>query len=261
MNNKVQEFYNNFLDSRMLSYRMKGNERIDRAIERISKNLKVGDKVFDVGCGIGIIAEKVSESIGASGHVWACDISDKNIWYAKKTVKNKNIDFFQANIIEDQSKIKQFIPKNSLDVIYLVDVIEHIPIDEHQKIFYFFKYLLKNSGKVILTYPSPQYQKYLMENKTDELQIIDQIIEFDHLKRVAENCELSLKLFSLETVFNKQNHYVHCIFQVDNSLKNIPSQDGFFLKKLFGRLKKGLKKTVIYPYKKYKYIYQVFKKS
>jgi ubiquinone/menaquinone biosynthesis C-methylase UbiE len=254
----IKDFYDDFLTSRMLDYRIKGNKRIDKAISRVSNYLNKGDKVLDVGCGIGLAAEKVSKIVGEKGKVWACDISNKNIWYAKKTVKKKNISFFVADLISEKELIEKAITPDSLDVIYLIDVIEHIPVNEHQHIFELFVKLLNKTGYLVLTYPSPQYQDYLKKNNSGDLQIIDQVIELDHLQDITSNCNLFLKHYSLEKVWEKHNQYVHCVFQTNNELRENDGNNTFS-KKVTEKLKFQFKKSFIYPIRHQKYINSIFK--
>jgi len=254
----TKEFYNDFLESRMIEYRIKGNERIDKALETISKYTTEGCNVFDAGCGIGLASEQVSKIIGDNGKIWACDLSDKNIWYANKTIQKKNITFFEADLINDQQEILNTIPKNTIDVIYLVDVIEHIPIDAHEIVFNIFKKLLNGESYIILTYPSPQFQKYLKENKQEELQIIDQIIELDHILEIAKKYDLSIQHYSLEKVWNTHNQYVHCVLQTDSSLRTDTKDKVGIIKKIQKRLKWEWNKKVIYPYRRAKYVNSIF---
>lgn len=253
-NEEVQEFYDDFLTSRMLDYRIKGNKRIDKAVSRVSNYLNTGDKVLDVGCGIGLAAEKVSKIVGDKGKIWACDISEKNIWYARKTVKKKNISFLVADLISEKEKIEEAITPNSLDVIYLIDVIEHIPIKEHQEIFDLFKKLLNKTGYLVLAYPSPQYQYYLKNHNPEELQIIDQVIELNHLRNIGNESGLFLEHYSLEKVWEKYNQYVHCVFQTDNSLREETTNISLGQKVL-----NKVKKLTLYPYRRRKYINSIFK--
>lgn len=256
---KVKAFYNEFLDSRMLDYRISGNKRINIAVNRIANYVNKGNNVLDAGCGIGIAAENIAKIVGDDGKVWACDISDKNIWYAQKTISQENISFFEANLIENQEKVSKIIPSSSLDVIYLIDVIEHLPIGKHKKVFQLFKHLLKDRGYIILTYPSPQYQRYLMESKPEELQIIDQVIELDHLREIGNKSGLTIQHYSLEKVWNMHNQYVHLVLQSDNSLweaNDVPEVS--FFQKIQNKIKNYNNRFIKYPLRRNIYIKRIF---
>jgi hypothetical protein len=48
-------------------------------------------------------------------------------------------------------------------------------------------------GVLLLTYPSPEYQRYLMQERPDELQIVDNVIEIEALFGEASAAETLLR--------------------------------------------------------------------
>lgn len=257
MNSKdVKEFYDNFLESKMLDYRVRGNLRIERATERILDFVHPGSNVLDVGCGIGITAERIADEV-ENGHVWAFDISDRNIWYARETVNPPNVTFFVADVSQDRPRIREELTE-AVDVVTLVDVIEHIPKDSHTDLFCFLNSIMSERSFIILTYPSPQYQRHLKESNPDELQIIDQVIELEELLESARLSGFSLKHYSLETIW-MHNQYVHCVLQSDNSLSgHITSERKIFFQRFMWALKHRWNRYVRFPYLRWKYVDRVF---
>jgi len=188
--------------------------------------------------------------------VWAFDISERNIWYARETVDHPNVTFFSADILEDKQRIRERLT-DDIDVVALVDVIEHIPQDDHSELFEFFRSIMSDQSYVVLTYPSPQYQRHLKENDPEELQIIDQVIEREELVETAQAAEFSLRHYSLETVW-KHNQYVHCVLQTDGSLGDPPSESPTFLEKIQNRIQASWKHRVLIPIRRWRYIDRVF---
>jgi len=253
---EVESFYDDFLESRMLGYRISGNPRIERATERILDFVRPKSNVLDVGCGIGITAERVAEQ-AEGGRVWAFDISERNIWYARETVDHPNVTFFSADVLEDKQHIRERLT-DDIDVVTLVDVIEHIPQDDHAELFEFFRSIMSDQSYVVLTYPSPQYQRHLKENDPEELQIVDQVIEREELIETAQSTGFSLRHYSLETVW-KRNQYVHCVLQMDKSLAEPPSRDpSGLLERVWNRLRATWKHRVVHPVRRWKYVDRVF---
>jgi trans-aconitate 2-methyltransferase len=123
--NTVREYYDDFLRSRMVNYRLYGNLRLDRAAERILPFVGRDSKVLDIGCGIGIVTSKVAAR-ASRGHVWGIDLGRENMWYASRTIWNANLTFLEADVVSDFEVVRKQLPAK-MDVVTMVDVIEHIP--------------------------------------------------------------------------------------------------------------------------------------
>ena len=252
---EVKSFYDDFLESKMLEYRIRDNPRIDQATERILQFVDPDSNVLDVGCGIGIVPERVATML-EEGHVWAFDISERNIWYARETVDDPSVSFFVGDAVEGRQKIQDRLSA-PIDVITLVDVIEHIPQDQHADLFRFFGSIASERSFIVLTYPSPQYQRHLIKNDPEELQIIDQVIELDEMREAARNAGFSLRHYSLETIW-KRNQYVHCVLQSDDSLAAQPVESKGFLDKIISRIRLSWQHRVVHPMKRWKYVDRIF---
>ena len=100
------------------------------------------------------------------------------------------------------------------DAVVMIDVIEHIPLSEHVKLFELIENLLAPGGRLILTYPSPEYQYFLFKYRPEEIQIVDEIV---NLKDVPEKTNLTPIYFSTKDVW-KVRQYVHLV------LENISNQ-------------------------------------
>jgi ubiquinone/menaquinone biosynthesis C-methylase UbiE len=55
--------------------------------------IRPGDLVLDLACGTGAVTRQIVGKIGKSGHVIGVDSSQTALSIAKKSIKNKNIDF------------------------------------------------------------------------------------------------------------------------------------------------------------------------
>jgi len=252
---EVKSFYDDFLESKMLEYRIRGNPRIEKATEQISEFVRTDSYVLEVGCGIGITAERIAEQV-EEGHVWAFDISERNIWYARETVSRPKVTFFDANVLEDQHHIREQLTE-AIDVVTLVDVIEHIPKENHTDLFEFFRSIMSDRAFIVLTYPSPQYQRHLKEHEPDELQIIDQVVELGEVLEAARPAGFSLKHYSMETIW-KRNQYVHCVLETDGALGQPRSETPGFLERVQNRLRATWVRRGVQPFRRWKYVDRVF---
>jgi SAM-dependent methyltransferase len=106
-------------------------------------DLKEGDHVLDVGCGIGIQAQSIAKLVGATGKVTGTDLSNMMIGIAKSRTSSSNLplEFFTADAIA------QPFPDQSFDCVRTERVLMYI--QDTQKVLKEFKRLLKPGGKVV----------------------------------------------------------------------------------------------------------------
>jgi trans-aconitate 2-methyltransferase len=213
-----REFYDAFLQSRMLGYRVGVNPRIRKAGQRVLEYVHPDSHVLELGCGIGIVTERVAKR-ATSGHVLGCDLSEHNIWYAQQTVSQPNVEFLACDVLSEFATIRSRIVK-PVDVVVLVDVIEHLPATSHGELFQHIQSVAAPDAVVVLTYPSPFYQRFLREKRPAELQPIDEVIEPAMLVANAEAAGFFLCHYSLENVWLTRQ-YVHCVFGRDLECEEI----------------------------------------
>ena len=243
----VKQYYNEFLKSRMLTYGLSdGNERINSASDFILKNIGTKDNILEVGCGIGIITERIAYKLH-QGFIWACDISDQNIWYAKQTIKNKNIDFFAADVLKQFTFVKERI-NSKVDTFIFIDVIEHLPKEKHIELFANLNSIAAKDARIILTFPSEYYQNYLIKNNPEELQIIDEIISIDHITNLIRETGFEIYLYELKDIW-MERQYVNCLLAKKQGIKSLNNKLS---------VKNRVIRKIKYFYNKRKYIDKVF---
>jgi hypothetical protein len=143
------------------------------------------------------------------------------------------------------------------DVISLVDVIEHIPLEHHERLLANIAGVGRPGCRLVLTYPSPQYQLHLRENAPAELQIVDEIVQIQELAQKASQFGFSLRHFSLEDVW-LQNQYVHAVFQRDLSCAPNPTPRMGPLGRAKDVVSRGAHSLFLRRYRKWKYRDRVF---
>jgi trans-aconitate 2-methyltransferase len=172
---KVSDFYDDFSEKQINTGVSTRNIKIHEFA--IKFGLKKTDNVLEIGCGIGTQTGLLAEYTKGFGKVTAIDISSKSVDYAKKQLKNfNNIDFLIGDIVQMKLDIN-----NKFDVVILPDVIEHIPIEVHGKLFSILRSLIKDNGFVLIHIPNPNYLNWCHEHTKELLQIIDQPIYTDLL--------------------------------------------------------------------------------
>ena len=252
----VRGYYDEFMTSRMVRYRLYGNRRLDAAGARILPFLTPRARILDVGCGIGIIAERVGRRV-SRGFVLGIDISPRNIWYAKQTVKRPNVAFETVDLRIDPHRVPQLLG-GLADVVLLIDVIEHIPASERQSLLGTLRSLSAERSTLVVTYPSPQFHEYLSSHDPAELQVIDNVIDLATLIQEAAGAGFHLIQYSLEAVW-MANQYCHAIFQTDVSISPpvMTNGQGWIHKAIARALCRGASR-VLASARRRKYVTRVF---
>ncbi|MDB5876426.1 MAG: putative methyltransferase, partial [Ramlibacter sp.] len=155
----VRAFYDEFSSSRMQSYLLETNLRIEKAIERVLPFVAADSRVLEIGCGLGLITERMAQ-VAVRGGIWACDLSEKNVESAKQRLCGENVHFRTADVLREFDELRAWIAQ-PVDLVVMVDVLEHLPIGTHPAVFRNLRSVMGERATLVITYPSPQYQQYL----------------------------------------------------------------------------------------------------
>ena len=106
-------------------------------------DIKEGDHVLDVGCGIGLQAQSMAKLVGAGGKVVGTDLSNMMIEIARSRTASSNLplEFFTADAVA------QPFPDQSFDCVRAERVLMYV--QDTQKVLGEFKRLLKPGGKFV----------------------------------------------------------------------------------------------------------------
>lgn len=213
------------------------NEIVDRIKPR---------NVLEIGSGIGEICDRLASKLPDS-HVYGFDISVKSVELANKLFKKPNLSFVRHDSITEV----QFNPNTKFDVIFLMDVYEHIPVNSRLELHTFIKENLAENGYIFLSCPTPQHLSYLKNNIPSEIQPIDENITLKELIDFSMQTAVRLILYKEISVW-KGADYFHAVFS--NHLKMQPFSD-FIIEnntqsiglknKLFKKLNRNLNANLI----------------
>jgi 2-polyprenyl-3-methyl-5-hydroxy-6-metoxy-1,4-benzoquinol methylase len=113
--------------------------RFAKALEYV----KDGDKVIDIGCGVGVLTRMVGrERQGCE--VWGTDISDE-------IIKNNILSNPETKYLVGYAGEQKDLPSEYFDVVFSGEVIEHMDVPE--MLFSEAYRILKPGGKLIVTCP------------------------------------------------------------------------------------------------------------
>jgi trans-aconitate 2-methyltransferase len=191
----------------MLTYLEKPNKRIESAIERVLGYTRTETTALEIGCGVGLVAEAIARAATA-GTVWACDISENAVRHARERVQAPNVHFLVCDVINEFHLLRSWVGR-PVDLVAMVDVIEHIPLDAHLALIQNLCSLFDGPGTIVLTYPAPDFQRERRERGADDFQPIDEIVELEHVERIATATGLAIAHYSIHEIWNEQ--YAHCV--------------------------------------------------
>ncbi len=118
-------------------------QRIKLAFE-FALNKKSARNVLDFGCGSGVLSYMLAQE---SFSVTACDVEFSPLHLVQKKIDFPNdIDFIEGDILDME------LPKNSFDIIFALDVLEHI--DSIETYIVLFEKLLKPDGVIVVSGPT-----------------------------------------------------------------------------------------------------------
>lgn len=209
---EVKKYYDNYIKEQ---YSIGVNDRIFLMYEKLkSLGLSSTSSVIELGCGIGAVTHLIRKTV-TLGKVESIDLSGESIEFAKDKITNDNVSFYQGDVTEYTPKIKQ------ADFVTLFDVIEHIPIELHEKLFINMAKMLKNDSWLVLNIPSPESVKWDAQNAPEALQIIDQPIPLELIVKNCANAGLEIIKFENYSIW-VENDYNFFLIRKKKVFENKP---------------------------------------
>ena len=216
----VEEFYDEYTKKQSIKGINHRHLSIQRWLEEFG--LKPTSKVLEVGCGIGTVSELILRYLNSNGSLLSTDISQKSLELSKSRLKKyKNVEIKAFDFTSDK------IDGGRFDVIVLPDVIEHIPLENHAKLFLNLSSMLKEDGFIFIHIPEPNHLEWTTKHNPEELQIIDQPIHTQLLSKNIIDSNLYIQYLQSYCVYNQRPDYQAVV------LKNIPLDDDYVPKKSF----------------------------
>ncbi|MBL7946084.1 MAG: methyltransferase domain-containing protein [Flavobacteriales bacterium] len=147
-----------------------------RTILRNARNagLRDGSRVLEIGCGIGTVTSLLAKAV-PNGRILAVDISPKSIEIASQNLrKYGQVEFLVSDM-------RDFEVTHRYDLVVLPDVIEHIPLVDHARLFATIARHMAPDGRVLINVPNAELLEYLHVHDPSVLQVLDQPVHLDRL--------------------------------------------------------------------------------
>ncbi|MFH1776632.1 MAG: class I SAM-dependent methyltransferase [Candidatus Omnitrophota bacterium] len=143
---------------------------LTKAVEKVENR----NAIFDAGCGSGCYSFYFSHKFPTS-HIVCVDMDGEKIANCQKIqnkLKRNNLEFIQGDL-------KKFTPQGQFNLIYSVDVLEHI--DDDEKVLQNFNRALRPEGILLLHLPRKQ-QLHKLHFKRFKNRINDGHVRTGYLK-------------------------------------------------------------------------------
>lgn len=195
-NKAVEEYYDSFS-----SHQKKIGINIrHRTIYRnlLDGGLNSANNVLEIGCGIGTVSSLILKTV-TKGVFVGVDISSESIEIARKNLSMYSNARFGVSDMSNFSSDVQF------DVIVFPDVIEHIPAEQHERLFDVVGRNAAPNSAIFINIPHPRYQRWLRKYHPERMQIIDEAVDVARVAGLAANHG-----FEVESVKPYCLHYRPC---------------------------------------------------
>ena len=162
----VADYYDN-----LLPQLKKDTDRLGIVKVKLGSIVKRGENILDIGCGTGFTSKFMAQ-LGAK--VTAVDISPKLIEYAKKNSMHKNVEYYEGDITEIDFTRDYIGNPKQFDGIVLVDVFEHVPRTDIDKLIANIDRHSTDHTWLFLNIPDERFQIAARQYIPEKLQIIDE---------------------------------------------------------------------------------------
>lgn len=198
MSKGVEEFYDQFSVPQFDAGVHRRHEAIYQWL--VTFGMQANSDVLEIGCGVGTVTSLIARYI-KNGTLCGVDVSGQSIEKARELLKDfKHVEFIKGDIVE-LSIARKF------DVIVMPDVIEHIPLENHQALFKKCAGLLKPDGFVLIHIPEPHHLEWMHQHQKEGLQIIDQPIHLAELEKNLSGSNLLIAYMRNYSIWIKGDDY------------------------------------------------------
>ena len=196
---EISEFYDEYVQRQI---KIGANERLISLYKRmLSLGLKEHSRILELGSGVGIFTKLLSKKV-SKGFIEAVDLSEKSIQVLQNELKGKK------NILGKVGDVVKYQPKNSdFDFITLMDVIEHIPLDQHEQLFGNLAKICTDKTRIAINIPNPQYLAHTRIHHPELLQVIDQEVELFPLMQHFEKHGLEIIFFEKYGIWEEEDYH------------------------------------------------------
>lgn len=201
---EVEEFYNTYKEKQK---KIGVNIRHRTILKNLKAiGLQTNSNVLEVGCGIGTVSGLILKNI-PNGKFVGVDISSESIELAKRIHSKYN----NAEFITNDMTV--FTHKILFDFVVLPDVLEHIPLEQHNNLFKVIASVSSANAIVLINIPEPNCLNWIRKHNPEKLQIIDQSLSMQDL--LNNSYPHGFKLYSMNSygLQYEENEYTSIVLK------------------------------------------------
>lgn len=198
---KEKAFYDGWIVNQIRDWLFMNPRQRGAVKAALSLNQENTCHAIEFGSGIGVCGELFSKATNC--RITSVDLSTELIKVGNRLFGNSNHAYFQGNLKDMAQELER-----GVDIILLVDVLEHIRRPDWDGLFDNFKRLLSEKGQIFISTPTPWYQNFLKEYQPDGLQPVDLSIEKEEVKAAGERIGLQLIKHEVVDIY-REGDYQH----------------------------------------------------
>ncbi|MGB0176056.1 MAG: class I SAM-dependent methyltransferase [Owenweeksia sp.] len=231
----VARFYDDFVEKQSSTGI---NARLYSLKKRLlKKGLGRHSRVLELGCGIGAMTYLITKTV-KEGYIESVDLSSASIAHAREKLPQNNIHFAVGDVTTYQPVQKDF------DFILLFDVIEHIPLDQHSRLFANLSTIAGDSTRILINIPNPAHVQHDQHQSPELLQVIDQPVPIRELVGNIDENGLELRFFETYSIWLRDDYQFFEI-TLKQPFRRIRLQDGLsFFPRMLGHLQRAWRKRI-----------------
>lgn len=133
-------------------------------------------------------------------------------------------------------------PGQTYDYFVFPDVLEHIPVDQHRRLFQNIQAHSHQDSVIFVHIPSPRYLQWMIQNEPEKLQVIDQPLDSGDLIKSISEAGFYLEKMETYALFYQEKDYQYFVFRASKPLhKSTPRSKWEVLKERISiRLRNGI---------------------
>ncbi len=130
------------------------------------------DRVLDVGCGSGVVADALAE---CAGSVLGIDGNPEAIAFASKQFRRPNLSF-RRGLVDELD-----LPEGAFDACVCMELLEHIHLDQGKALLDSLRRLLRPGGRLLITTPNYRSAWPLIEWALDRSGKVPKLVGDQHV--------------------------------------------------------------------------------